>query len=80
MILILRESWYALDASKEDTLEGRLVTIPPGRHEVERIDSPSGDPGTPWIVLVGTLIGAAEDSWRRWEDPKWNDTQVTIED
>ena len=80
MILVLRESWYALDGSKESMEEGRLVTIPPGRHEVERIDNPSGDPDTPWIVLAGTFIGATEASWRRWEDPKWNDSQVTIED
>jgi hypothetical protein len=47
----------------------RRSVIPTGTHQVERIPNPLGFPGH-WLVLPGTLIGAAESFWRFWkEDP-----------
>ena len=36
-----------------------------GRYEVERVESPFGIKNSPWLVIVGTLIGAAEVQWRK---------------
>ncbi len=47
----------------------RRSIIPAGAHKVERIPNPLGFSGH-WLVLPGTLIGAAENFWRFWkEDP-----------
>ncbi len=64
MFMALNREWQAIDASKK-TREERKTTIPPGRHEIERIPNPLGLGGF-WLVLKGTLIGAAENSWRQW--------------
>ncbi len=56
----------ALDGSKEQGDPTRNVTIPEGRHEVERVSNPYGYQGD-WFVLKGTLIGGTEESLRHWE-------------
>lgn|GEM_PF-3218645 len=61
MYLVLKRDWEAIDGST-----GKRVTIPQGRHEVERVSNPLGYDSV-WIVLKGTAIGATEGSWRQWE-------------
>lgn len=78
MFLVLKRTWEAIDASKE-TGEERKTPIPPGRHEVERIDNPLGH-NAPWLVLKGTLIGAAEGFWRDWNGPNWDEFEVVVEE
>lgn len=65
MKMILKREWDAIDASHPG--HGK-VTISPGTHEVERISNPFGYANAPWLVLVGTRIGATERSWRQWEN------------
>ena len=66
MLLVLKREWEACNA--DEGPKGTKTTIPPGRHEVERIPNPLGYPDAPWLVLVGTKIGATEGSWRQWKN------------
>jgi hypothetical protein len=52
------------------------VVVAAGRHEVERINNPHGKEGTPWLVLKGTMIGAAETWWKMQERRR----RIEIED
>ncbi len=67
MFMTLKRTWEALDGSKASKGEARVIIIPAGRHEIERVPNPYGHPA-PWLVLKGTLIGAAEGSWRQWKN------------
>jgi len=74
MQMIVKREWPAYDAS---TLPPEHMFIPEGTHEIERIPGPVTGEGF-WLVLKGTLIGAAEGFWRDWIDPIWEDYQVQI--
>jgi len=80
MFLILKRAW-TVDEIDANGCPG-TYTIPIGRHEVERIESPIGEKDTPWLVLKGreTKIGKAEEFWRQWKEFKWGDYQVVIEE
>lgn len=59
MFIKLERSWHVLDGSTQ----GGTGLILAGEHEIERVPAPSGQGGH-WLVLKGTLIGAAEVYWR----------------
>ncbi len=42
---------------------GSLTTIQAGEHTVERVPNPFGN-NTPWLVILGTDIGASEAYWQ----------------
>lgn len=64
-----KREWEALNGA---TTPISPATISVGRHEIERVPNPAGHPAN-WLVLKGTLIGAAEDSWRQWENGRLAD-------
>lgn len=64
MSITLKWECDVLNASNGE--KNKTAIIPPGRHEIQRIPNPYGYP-SPWLVLKGTLIGAAEDFWR-WQN------------
>lgn len=78
MDLILPKDWEAIDGS--DPKRGlQAATIPAGRHKVEQIPNPFGHDEAPWLVLEGTMIGAAEAYWRQRSD-RHDEGQVVIEE
>lgn len=68
ILMVLKREWGALDASKTENGHPTRTSIPAGEHEMERIPNPFGYENAPWLVLKGTQIGAAEGSWRQWEN------------
>lgn len=72
MILVTRRRWHVSNGVDHAT-----ATIPPGRHEVERIPNPYGH-ASPWIVLKGTTIGACEGFWRDWNHKPSDDFTVEL--
>jgi hypothetical protein len=77
MYMTLKREWPAVDGSKP--IEENQTTISAGRYEIERIPQPYGY-ACSWLVIKGTLIGAAEKSWRDYCDPKHGDSEVVIEE
>ena len=80
MYITLKRDWKVIDASGESPVD---TIVPPGRHEVERIESPLKGRDTsqlPWLVLKGTKIGGAERFWRNHVDHKpTNHQDMTFE-
>jgi hypothetical protein len=85
MFATLKKDWEFIDGET-----GGKVVIPPGRHEIERIPSPSGYQYD-WLVLKGTKTGAAEEFWRSWtnwiksdspgsSNPFWDEFEIIIEE
>jgi hypothetical protein len=70
MKLVIRRDWKVLDGSGH----GRHAIIPAGTYEVERISDPLNVTGDSWIVLKGTLIGAAEPFWKQYQCRPANDS------
>lgn len=62
MKLILTMPWYAYDGRKPD--DGQNTIIRPGTHTVIRMQNPFGYDNM-WLVITGTQIGLAEESWRK---------------
>lgn len=47
---------------------GSLMTVEAGEHIVERVSNPFGNDNTPWLVIVGTDVGASEAYWENYPD------------
>ncbi|MBI4779068.1 hypothetical protein HY797_01280 [Candidatus Falkowbacteria bacterium] len=85
MFATLKKDWKFIDGETMGT-----VVVPSGRHEIERIPSPSGYP-CDWLVLKGTKIGSVEAFWRDWvkgddnsnpgsSNPGWDEFEIIIEE
>lgn len=74
IFLETKKIWGFLDGSEK----GKVVQMPPGRYEVERIPNPFGHENVDWLVLAGTRLGATELFWRGWENPEDPDLEVII--
>lgn len=92
MFMTLKRDWEAISVSNNSLIH---VVIPAGRHEIERVPHPFGRKNVFWLVLKGTLTGAAEGSWRQWRNGSitdnpdhpnfgkpinWGDYEVVIEE
>lgn len=76
-IQINRQPYKLIDGTADRSAENRVVELPPGVYDVARVPNPFGH-AAGWLVLVGTLTGAAELSLRQWvegmePDPRWKD-------
>lgn len=70
IILTLREPIIVFDRQL-----GSIVTLEAGEHFVERVPNPFGSEDTPWLMIVGTSIGASEAYWKNFSQPN---NQVSI--
>jgi hypothetical protein len=68
IFLTLKRTWKVLDGANP----GNIAIMPPGRHRFVRVQNPFGH-DAPWLVLKGTLIGAAEGFWRDWQNDPYNE-------
>ena len=84
IFMILKREWLMCDGISASN----HVTVPAGRHEMERIANPFGHPA-PWLVMKGTQIGATEGSLRSWangilnaegEPIDWGEWEIVLEE
>jgi len=63
MFATLKKDWPMTDATIN-----KVVVVPEGRHELERIPNSYEPDGEPWLVKKGTKIGMLESDWRSWQN------------
>lgn len=68
-----KRKWRLTDGATD-----KHVIIDPGQYELERIRCPLGY-DYDWLILKGTLIGAAEVWWRQFSDMR-DEFQIIVED
>lgn len=76
MFMCLKRTWHAIDARGPHA----IILIPAGWYEVERVKNPYSPKGH-WLVVKGTMCGAAEGSWRQWANTakvNWLNFEVLI--